>query len=133
MAKGGRQRRLKRERQRQRQHAARAAGSPEPGRGPQTGPGHVPSRRELVSSVIAEAVHAVCAGQQDAYGKHLDQLAIERTPGWTQAVSQGLVEYLETSVTAAWQRGWQPAELARHIGRELSPDHAAMVADWCGA
>jgi hypothetical protein len=76
-----------------------------------------------------EAVHAVCAGQQDAYGKHLDQLAIERTPGWTQAVSQGLVEYLETSVTAAWQRGWQPAELARHIGRELSAAHATMVSD----
>ena len=33
------------------------------------------------------------------------------------------------SVASAWQRGWQPAELARHFGRELSPDHAAMVAD----
>jgi hypothetical protein len=127
VAKGGRQRRLKRERERQR--AARAAGSPEPGCGPRTGPGHVPSQRELVSSAIVEAVHAVGAGQQDAYGKHLDQLAIERTPGWTQAVSQGLVEYLETSVTAAWQRGWQPAELARHIGRELSVAHATMVSD----
>ena len=32
-------------------------------------------------------------------------------------------------MTRAWQRGWQPAELARHVGRELSADHAAMVAD----
>jgi len=32
-------------------------------------------------------------------------------------------------VTRAWQRGWQPAELARHVGRELSANHAAMVAD----
>jgi hypothetical protein len=82
-----------------------------------------------VSSAIAEAVQAVCGGHEDAYGKHLDRLAIERTPGWTQAVSRCLVEFLEMSVTAAWQRGWQPAELARHIGRELSAAHATMVSD----
>jgi hypothetical protein len=74
-------------------------------------------------------VQAVCDGRADAHGRHLDPLAIERTPGWTQAVSRALVEYLRVSVATAWQRGWQPAELARHFGRELSADHAAMVAD----
>jgi hypothetical protein len=129
VAKGGRQRRLKKERERQRQRAPRAARPPETGRGPAPGPGQVRSPRDLVSSAIVEAMRAVCAGQRDAYGKHLDELAIERAPGWTQAVSQGLVEYLKTSVTAAWQRGWQPAEVARHMGRELSPAHATMVGD----
>ncbi len=70
---------------------------------------------------------ATAAG--DAHGRHLDPLAIERAPGWTQAVSRAIVEYLRASVATAWQRGWQPAELARHFGRELSADHAAMVAD----
>ena len=74
-------------------------------------------------------MQAVCDGNQDARGAHLDPLAIERTPGWTEAVSRAVVEYLRVSVTRAWQRGWQPAELARHVGRELSADHAAMVAD----
>jgi hypothetical protein len=74
-------------------------------------------------------MQAVCDGRQDTYGKHLDLLAIERAPGWTQAVSRTLVEYLRLSVTFAWKCGWQPAELARHIGRELSAAHAAVVSD----
>ena len=74
-------------------------------------------------------MQAVCDGSRDPHGAHLDPLAIERTPGWTKAVSRAIVEYLRASVASAWQRGWQPAELARHVGRELSPDHAAMVAD----
>jgi hypothetical protein len=82
-----------------------------------------------VAAAIGEAVQAVCDGRADAHGSHLDPLAIERTPGWTQAVSRTLVEYLRLSVATAWKRGWQPAELARHIGRELSADHAAMVSD----
>src|SRR5271166_3386228 len=57
------------------------------------------------------AVHALCGGSQDDYGSCLQQLANERTPGWTRAVSRSLVEVLRLSVTAAWRRGWQPAEL----------------------
>jgi Protein of unknown function (DUF2786) len=91
--------------------------------------GDADGQRELVSAAIAQALPVVCAGQADRYGGHLDMLAIEREPGWTRAVSRGLVGFLKASVTAAWQRGWQPAELARHIGRERSPQHALMVGD----
>jgi Protein of unknown function (DUF2786) len=85
--------------------------------------------RELASLAIVEAVGAVCAGAQGGYGQHLDLLAVEQSPGWTRAVSRALAEFLKMSVTAAWQRGWQPAELARHIGRELSAAHSAVVSD----
>ena len=80
-------------------------------------------------SLIAEAVHALCGGSQDDYSTCLQQLANERTPGWTRAVSRSLVEFSRLSVTAAWRRGWQPAELARHVGRELSGEHVPTVAD----
>lgn len=131
MGKAGRQRRLKQEKQRERQRASRAASAQEagPALGFQLGPRRVPSQKELVASAVAEAVTAVCGGRQDAYDKHLDKLAVERSPGWTQAVSRTVVEIARLSVTSAWQRGWQPAELARHIGRELSAAHAAMVCD----
>ena len=36
---------------------------------------------------------------------------------------------MRLSVTAAWRHGWQPAELARHVRRELSDTHAEMAAD----
>jgi Protein of unknown function (DUF2786) len=123
MAKAGGRRRQKRARDR------RPQGSP--GR-PPTAPsdqGPAPSQQELVAAAIGAAVQAVCDGSRDPHGAHLDPLAIERTPGWTQAVSRAIVEYLRGSVTRAWQRGWQPAELARHVGRELSADHAAMIGD----
>jgi len=134
MGKASRQRRLNKQKERQRQRAARGASS----RGAETGfqgPGHqpgprqVPSQKEMVVSLIAEAVGAVCRGNQDAYGACLRQLANERTPAWTQAVSRSLVEFLRVSVTAAWRRGWQPAELARHAGRELSGEHVPVIAD----
>ena len=133
MGKAGRQRRLRQEKERERQRARRPAGAPkpepEPGPGFRSGPRRDPSQKEQVAAAIGEAVSAVCDGRQDAFGRHLDQLAIERTPGWTQAVSRSLVEYLRLSVTTAWNHGWQPAELARHIGRELSAAHAAMASD----
>ena len=131
MAKAGRARQAKRARDRKRSQRAesspRRSPTPEPGSRSDQGP--APSQQDLVSAAIGAAVQAVCDGRADAHGRHLDPLAIERTPGWTQAVSRALVEYLRVSVASAWQRGWQPAELARHFSRELSAHHAAMVAD----
>jgi len=136
MGKASRQRRLNKAKERQRQRAAGGA-SPR-GRGPSQGatpgfqgpgPHQAPSQKELVVSLIAAAIKAVCGGDQDAYGATLRQLADERTSAWTQAVSRSLVEFLRSSVTAAWQRGWQPAELARHVGRELSGEHVPLIAD----
>jgi len=127
MGKAGRQRRLRQEKERERQRASRAAGAPGPG--PRHAPPPQGDQRDQAASAIADAVTAVCGARRDAYGAHLDLLAIERTPGWTQTVSRALVEYLRRSVAIAWKRGWQPAELARHMGRELSAAHAAMVSD----
>jgi len=137
VGKANRQRRLKkateRQRQRQRQHVTQAASSPGNEAGYQPGPGRVPSEKELVASLVGEAALAVCGGKQDAYGRCLQQLASERTPGWTRAVSRSLVEFLRLSVTAAWRHGWQPAELARHVGRQLSGTHVAIIADMIAA
>jgi hypothetical protein len=123
MAKAGGRRRPKKTSDRR----PRRSPAPEPASPSDQGP--APSRQDLVAAAIGAAVQAVCDGSRDPHGAHLDPLAIERTPGWTQVVSRAIVEYLRGSVTRAWQRGWQPAELARHFGRELSADHGAMVAD----
>ncbi len=133
MGKASRQRRLKKDKERQRQRATRAAPSARPRLGDQPGPHRAPSEKELVASLIGEAVHAVCGGDQDAYGTCLQHLANERTPGWTRAVSGSLVEFLRLSVAAAWRHGWQPAELARHVGRQLSGAHVSITADMIAA
>jgi hypothetical protein len=131
MAKAGRARQARRARDRKRASRAesslRRSPAPEPASRSDQGP--APSQQDLVAAAIGAAVQAICDGRGDASGSHLDPLAIELMPGWTQAVSRAIVEYLRVSVATAWQRGWQPAELARHFGRELSANHAAMVAD----
>ena len=78
---------------------------------------------------MGEAIRAVCRGDQSAFGTYLELLAAEQAPGWTQAVSREIAGFLRSSVTAAWRHGWQPAELARHVGRELGGVHASMAAD----
>ena len=79
--------------------------------------------------MVAQAMTAVCGGHEDAYAKALTELASERTPAWTTAVSRGIVELLRMSVTRAWRAGWQPAELTRQAGRELSQEHVSVAAD----
>jgi hypothetical protein len=131
MGKASRQRRQQKERERQQRRGAPGGGAPGAafGFGPDGGARRVPADRERASIVVAEAVTAVCGGHQDAYAKALTELASERTPAWTRAVSRGVVELLRMSVTRAWRAGWQPAELTRHAGRELSQEHVSVAAD----
>jgi len=120
MGKAGRQRRLRKEQARQR---ARTMMADRPGSG------YVPSQREQVSALVGAAVEAVCSGDGRTYGSALDQLAAERSAEWTQTVSRVLAGGMSSLLASAWRGGWQPAELARHFGRELSAAHAAMIAD----
>jgi len=146
VGKASRQRRQQKEKERQQRRGApgtsapgtsapgtSASGTSAPGAafgfGPDAGPRRVPADRERASTVVAQAMTAVCGGHEDAYAKALTELASERTQAWTRAVSRGLVELLRMSVTRAWRAGWQPAELTRHAGRELSQEHVAVAAD----
>lgn len=124
MGKAGRQRRQKKEQDRQRARAA--AGRPA---GDRPASGHIPSPREQVSELVGGAIEAVCSGDERTYRSCLDQLAAERSAQWTQTVSRVLVNGMRSMLAHAWRGGWQPAELARHFGRELGAAHASMIAD----
>jgi len=130
VGKASRQRRQQKEKDRQQRRAASGATTPgaASGFGPDADP-RLPADGERVSIVIAEAVTAVRDGHQDAYAKALTELASERTPAWTRTVSRDVVGLLRMSVTRAWRAGWQPAELTRHVGRELSQEHVSVAAD----
>ena len=87
MAKAGGRRRPKKARDR-RPRSSPGAGQP----ASPSDQGPAPSQRDLVAAAIGAAVQAVCDGSRDPHGAHLDPLAIERTPGWTQTVSRVLVD-----------------------------------------
>jgi hypothetical protein len=119
VGKAGRQRRQQKEQARQRARAA--AGRPTSGQ--------VPSQDEQVVELVGGAIAAVCSKDERTYHSSLDQLGAERSAAWTQTVSRVLVDGMSSLLARAWRGGWQPAELARHFGRELSAAHAAMIAD----
>jgi len=124
VGKASRNRRQKKDKERQRRRAARATG---PGWSP--GQQRVRSQQELVVTAVSAAVDAVCRGDERGFAEYLELLAAEQSPGWTQAVSREIAGFLRVSVTAAWRHGWQPAELVRHVGRELGDAHADLAAD----
>ena len=124
MGKVSRNRRQKRDKDRQRRRAERAASL-----GWSPGRGRAPSQQELVVTAMCAAVDAVCRGDQRGLGEYLGLLATEQAPGWMQAVSREIAGFLRLSITAGWRHGWQPAELVRHVGRELGDTHASMAAD----
>src|SRR5258708_1793233 len=139
MGKAARQRRLKKEKERQRRRTAHAPadghGAPWPGpSGPRTQapppPGHgEPSLRELTALAIGEALRALAEGSTDIFRTCVATLGSQRRPGLDAMVSRELVGCLRAAVTAAWRHGWQPAELVRHVGREIGDAHARMAAD----
>lgn len=125
LGKASRQRRQKKEHDRQRQRAAQAAGHQ---REQPHAPPHAPPPRDQAAVLITRALDAR-ADRPPAYTRYVDQLSSDLGSGWPEVVSRTLVEFLRVSVTAAWRIGWQPAELARHAGRETSAVHASMAAD----
>ena len=138
MGKASRPRRHKKDQERRKQRAGQSHASHGHGDRSRPGPdaqaaGQVPPPREQASALAGEALRALAAGDRLMYTRVVDQLTAERAPGWAQAVSRYLVEFLAAAVTRAWAAGWQPAELARHAGREASPVHASMAADMIAA
>jgi len=130
MTKASRLRRQKKDSERQKQRAAQAQAQANQAAFTQPQAG---DRREQVSTLVGLALRALLEGDQPAFTSAVDQLTAERAPGWTQAVSRYVVEFLGAAVTSAWKAGWQPAELARHAGREKSGAHASMAADMIAA
>jgi hypothetical protein len=140
MGKASRQRRQKKDAERQRERAAQAArghdgqrdhgpGQGAPGASSGRRPGNGASQAEEISILISAAGRAAEAGDEAGFHRAVDQLTAEPVAGWGRAVSRALVDLMKFTVTQAWKSGWQPAELARHVGREATAAHASMAAD----
>src|SRR3954468_12268005 len=110
-----------RERREAKKRKARRGGS---------GGGAVPrqlSVAEAIEAVVGEAV-AACSRVPDP-GVLAECVAELTRPELVGPVDRVLLAYLEVDIDAAWQRGWQPADLTRMAARELGAQHARVMGD----
>ncbi|MHA6760626.1 DUF2786 domain-containing protein [Streptacidiphilus sp. PAMC 29251] len=94
------------------------------------GPGE-PSLQELVEAAFSGVLYASEAGYHLALDQGASMLS-EPAARWPRTSRAALL------VTAAllarlWQAGWQPADLARAVRRELTPQHSRLVVDLVAA
>jgi len=119
----------------------------------QTGEGWRPSPAEAAEFLVGTALHAQVDGDKQGFLWCVAQLAGEAgmtasgmpsggstvlagraamtagVPGWQRSVDRKLREILQQTVTQDWHRGWQPAELVRHVERQFGPRHARLATD----
>jgi len=84
-----------------------------------------------LDDLVASAIHAVAHG--DSGAPAIDALAAhgERTGGLDE-VSATLSDHLVRAVGQKWSDGWQPADLAHVIGRDLKTAHRHVCVDAIG-
>lgn len=114
--------------QRQQQHQPRQQAQPETGR---DGAAQEPSLRELVQTQCREVLYA----SEEQYHLALDlgaSLLSEPAARWP-STSRNVLVVTAALLARLWQAGWQPADLARAVRRELSVQHSRLAVDLVAA
>lgn len=95
------------------------------------GTGAEPSLQQLVESALGAVLYA----PQDAYDLVLDQGASALSEPAARWPRTGRTVLVVTGALLArlWRAGWQPADLARAVRRELTPRHLRLAVDLIAA
>ncbi|TYK42817.1 DUF2786 domain-containing protein [Actinomadura decatromicini] len=80
--------------------------------------------------LTTEAVRSLSRGHAAAFQRLVAELAGRPDdPGRALAADRRLSARLREGVTAAWERGWEPADVVRYTSRRLTPRHGRLVTD----
>ncbi|MDL4770593.1 DUF2786 domain-containing protein [Actinomadura xylanilytica] len=122
-----------------------------------SGPAPADTAAETAAELVAEAVRALARGDGETFQSRVAALVglpeaaeppepagrpgraggrgtesgqrAEAAAGWRRAADLALLDRLRVSVTTAWERGWQPADIARYTARRHGPRHRRLVID----
>jgi Protein of unknown function (DUF2786) len=91
-------------------------------------PGDQPTPEERAALDVAAALQALAHHDRGAFEVASTRVA-ERpgAAGWGGTVERLLAEYLQSAVSGAWHRGWQPADLVRIVSRRLGSRHVSLT------
>lgn len=99
------------------------------GRPRATGAGRPANDPETVQETVLAAAAAYRLGDAGAYARHLAVLALDgdSPQQGSTLVGQVIERVVDGALAAAWERGWQPADVERLVRRRLRRHHGAAV------
>jgi len=93
-------------------------------------PSEQPTLEELAALSVAEALRALADGNSRAFHVAAARVADRSgVAGWRRTTERLLADYLQSAVSGAWHRGWQPADLDRVVSRRLGRHHVSLTRD----
>ncbi|MGI8686038.1 MAG: DUF2786 domain-containing protein [Acidimicrobiales bacterium] len=95
--------------------------------GARVGEGHVDKEQVARNGVLAAAQY-FRADPEGGYPATLDSLASIEDRFGPGIIHRAVTHWFDYVLDAAWTRGWQPADVMRHLRRTLTARHAATVA-----
>src|SRR4051794_29991427 len=83
-----------------------------------------------ITQLVSTALLAFRRGDRLGFEIAVDDL-VQRPDlnGWRALTERTLTSSLVDAVATAWQRGWQPTDLARVVGRQFGRRHVRLVTD----
>ncbi|MCL9762508.1 DUF2786 domain-containing protein [Frankia sp. AiPa1] len=85
---------------------------------------------EIVDQLIGAAVNARLREDADQFTNCVQALVgVPQEARGRQVVNRCLLAWFDRVVEAAWQRGWQPVDVHRIVGRRASARHARLAVD----
>jgi len=91
-------------------------------------PSDQPTLEERVALDVATALRALAHGDRRAFEVASARVADRPgEAGWRRTAERLLTDYLQSAVSRAWHRGWQPTDLVRFASRQLSNRHVSLT------
>lgn len=85
---------------------------------------------EATRRLTDEALRTLSRGDASAFHRLVAELTDHPgTPGWRLAADRGLAARLRQRISAAWERGWEPADVVRYTSRRLTSRHGRLATD----
>ncbi|WP_203886905.1 DUF2786 domain-containing protein [Planotetraspora kaengkrachanensis] len=84
----------------------------------------------MAEALVSEALRVRHHWDEHRFRRTVEVLA-DRSDhaGWPRTVDRTLLSGLRQAVTAAWQAGWQPADVARRVRRAFGGEHVQLAVD----
>jgi hypothetical protein len=80
-----------------------------------------------VADLLEAAIQARVSGETKVLDALIDLCTSVAAQAGRSVVSTCLTELLTSRLSMAWEGGWQPAELVRHVRRRSTETHAALL------